>query len=155
VQKKQISIFKLAARDSQELSRMLFSGTPQYRKFFQPFSFSPEDLNARLSASRRDQYWGMRYEENLVGFFMLRGWDEGFERPSFGVYVAETLSNRGLAKLALQHALNWCRQKGVSAVMLKVHPENTGARRVYEEAGFDFIEICPETGHQILEKRLD
>jgi RimJ/RimL family protein N-acetyltransferase len=88
-----------------------------------------------------------------LAFFMLRGFDDGFERPSFGVYIAEAFANRGLAKLALQYALVWCRLNHVAAVMLKVHPENHYARRVYEQAGFRFTEVCPRTGHDILEKR--
>jgi RimJ/RimL family protein N-acetyltransferase len=84
---------------------------------------------------------------------MLRGWDEGFDRPSFGVYIAEEFSRRGLSKLALQYALSWCRLNDVSAVMTKVHPDNTSAQLVYEQAGFEFIGMCPEIGHRILEKR--
>lgn len=152
---KEIRIFKLAAHDSEELSRMLLLGRPEYRKYFHPFSFTPEALNACLSAAQQDRYWGIRCGKKLAGFFMLRGWDEGFDRPTFGVYIAEAFSHRGFSKLALQHALSWCRLNRVSVVMLKVHPENTHARRAYEQEGFDFLAMCPDTGHRVFEKRLD
>ncbi len=84
---------------------------------------------------------------------MLRGFDVGFERPSFGVYIAERFAGNGLATLAVQYALSWCRIHRISAVMLKVHPANQYARKVYEKAGFQFLEVCPQTGHDILEKR--
>jgi RimJ/RimL family protein N-acetyltransferase len=155
VQNRQISIFELAAHDSQELSQMLLCGRSGYGQYFHPFSFARDDLNANLSAAEQDRYWGIRCGETLAGFFMLRGWDEGFDRPSFGVYISESFSGRGLSKLALQYALSWCRLNGVSAVMLKVYPDNIHARRVYEQEGFEFLGICPETGHRILEKRLD
>jgi RimJ/RimL family protein N-acetyltransferase len=144
----------MAAHDSQELSRMLLSRESKgYGQHFYPFSFTPDALSARLSAARQDRYWGIRCGESLAGFFMLRGWDEGFDRPSFGVYIAEAFSRCGLSKLALQFALSWCRLNGVSAVMLKVHHDNTHVRRVYEQVGFEFTGMCPDTGHRILEKR--
>lgn len=152
---RQISIFELAAHHGEKLSRMLSSDRPEYGQYFHPFSFTPGSLNALLSAAQQDQYWGIRCGESLAGFFMLRGWDEGFDRPAFGVYIAEAFSHQGLSKLAFQYALSWCRLNNVEVVMLKVHPENTHARQVYEQEGFEFLGMCPETGHRILEKRLD
>ncbi len=84
---------------------------------------------------------------------MLRGFDDGYTRPSFGVYIAERYTQRGLATLALHHALSWCRWNQIPAVMLKVHPDNRYARQTYERAGFQIVEPCPRTGHLILEKR--
>jgi RimJ/RimL family protein N-acetyltransferase len=151
-----IVIFELTADHSGELSRMLLSGRPEYSQHFTPFSsYEADDLAKWLETAQRDRYWGIRCGEELAGFFMLRGFDEGYERPSFGVYIAKRFANRGLSKLALQYALSWCQLNKVSAVMLKVHPENTYARRVYEQAGFKFIEVCPETGHDMFEKRWD
>lgn len=152
---KEIKIFELAGHHGEELFRMLSSDRQEYGQYFHPFSFTPDALNMRLAATHQDRYWGIRCGRSLAGFFMLRGWDEGFDRPAFGVYIAEAFSHRGFSKLALQHALSWCRLNNVSVVILKVHPENTHARRVYEREGFEFLGMCPDTGHRILEKRLD
>lgn len=151
----EIMIFELTAHHSQELSRMLSSGRPEYGQYFHPFSCTADALGGRLSAARLDRYWGIRCGDRLAGFFMLRGWDKGYDRPAFGVYIAEEFADRGLSKLALQYSLTWCRLNDVSAVMIKVHPDNTHVRRVYEQAGFEFTGMCPDTGHRILEKRWD
>lgn len=132
---------------------MLLSGRPEYSQYFTPFSYDAEALAERLAAARLDRYWGIRMQEEMIGFFMLRGFDEGYERPSFGVYIAEPFANRGLATLALHYALSWCRLKGIPAVMLKVHSENQYGRRTYERAGFQFVGVCSHTGHDMMEKR--
>jgi RimJ/RimL family protein N-acetyltransferase len=84
---------------------------------------------------------------------MLRGFDGGHERPSFGVYVSERFANHGLGTLALQYVLSWCRLNKIASIMLKVHPENQHARHIYEQTGFEFTEVCSRTGHDVFEKR--
>ncbi len=152
----EIVISDLTADHSSELSQMLLSERPEYSQYFTPFSsYEASALARRLEAAQRDRYWGIRCGEELAGFFMLRGFDEGYERPSFGVYIAERFANHGLAKLAVQYALSWCRLNKIPAIMLKAHPENPYARRAYEQAGFKFIQVCPKTGHDMFEKRWD
>lgn len=151
----QVKIIKLNSQYSTELSQMVFADPPDYRQHFTPFSFEAKALNERLKAVQKDQYWGINYADKLVCFFMLRGFDEGYKRPSFGVYVAKPFTNKGLGKLAIQYALSWCRLNNITAVMLKVHPHNTYARHTYQQAGFKFLAVCSKTGHDIFEKQWD
>ena len=82
---------------------------------------------------------------------MLRGFDAGYERPAFGVYISKNFSNLRLSKFALEYSMCWCQLNSIKAMMLKVHPDNCFAKQTYENAGFKFIEICPSTGHHIME----
>ena len=148
----QPEIFELHPTDAVALSQLLCAARPDYIAHFHPFPFGKADIEARLG--HRDCYWGLRSGGTLAGFFMLRGFDEGYRRPSFGVFVAESFTGRGFARAALAHALNWCAENGIALVMLKVHPDNTRARRAYNEAGFESLGICPQTGHEICEKRI-
>lgn len=148
-----LTIFPLQPRDSAELAALLAAELPAYIEHFTPFAFDADSLAARFAAARRNRYWGIRVGEKLVGFFMLRGFDEGYARPAFGVYVASAFASRGLAKLALHFSLAWCRCNGIPAVMLKVAPDNVHARRIYAEAGFTDAGLCPRTGHQTMEFR--
>ena len=84
---------------------------------------------------------------------MLRGFDEGYQRPSFGVYIDQQYANKGLSKLALDYCISWCRLHDTPALMLKVHPDNLFAIRAYQKAGFGFVEVCPRTGHHLMEIR--
>jgi CMP-N-acetylneuraminic acid synthetase/RimJ/RimL family protein N-acetyltransferase len=148
------SIDPLEVNDAPELSRLILEDDPSYRTHFAPFPFDEPSILARLVSVVRDRFWAMRIGGILAGFFMLRGFDEGFERPSFGVYIGERYAGLHLASLALHYALAWCAVRDISAVMLKVHPNNTGARGIYESAGFSFEHVCPQTGHHILVKVL-
>lgn len=152
---KRLTISRLTCSGAPDLSKLLSTGRPEYSRYFTPFSTDEKSIAERLKNAKHDQYWGMRFGGRLVGFFMLRGFDEGYERPSFGVYVAERYSNLGLSKLALQYSLSWCRLNDIPSVMLKVHADNKYARRVYEQAGFKFIEKCPRSGYDVMEKRWD
>ncbi len=149
----ELKIAVLQVEQSAELSKMLLAERSEYGQYFQPFSYEAEALADRLAKAQYDKYWGIWCQDELAGFFMLRGFDKRYERPAFGVYVAEQFANCGLAKLAMQYALSWCRLNQIKAIILKVHPDNKNARHIYDQAGFTFIGVYDQNGHHILEKR--
>jgi len=146
-------ITRLTQEDAISLSQLLTSDEDGYRWFFTPFAFDAKSLEERLAAARKDRYWGLWFGSRLVGFFMMRGPDQGYERPSFGVYIASDYSGLGLSTLALRYCMGWCRLNNISRMMLKVHPDNRHARQAYERAGFTIIGRCEQTGHAIMEKK--
>ncbi len=150
----QIAIAPLRVEDADELSHVLLNEKPEYLRFFRPFSFDAASLRKRVGGIKRDQFWSIRYDGLLAGFFMLRGFDEGFTRPAFGVYVTKSFANRGLAKAALEHALAWCRENEIQEVMLKVAPENVAAQKVYERFGFEKTNVSPASGEDVMVKHL-
>lgn len=82
--------------------------------------------------------------EQMMGYVMLRGWDAGFEVPSFGVCVLPEFQNMGLAKLMLGAAIFVARTRGSSAIRLKVYPDNQVAVALYQKAGFVFAESAEQ-----------
>lgn len=149
-----VIITRLSPEDALSLSELLNRDDTHYEKYFFPFPKDKESLETRLRSAVKDRYWGLVFREILAGFFMLRGFDEGYNRPSFGVYIAKEFSNRGLLKLTLEYSTSWCRLNNINAIMLKVHPDNKHALECYKKAGFGFIESCPQTGHSVMEKQL-
>ena len=144
-------IKRLDADDSKDLSRLLGDSEDHYGQYFTPFPFEKEGLEKQLQEVKKDCYWGLWFAGKLVGIFMLRGFDEGYQKPSFGVFISKRFSNLGLSKVALDYAISWCQLNHVSDIMLKVHPDNTHAKRSYEKAGFLLTGECPTTGHDIME----
>lgn len=114
---------------------------------------SPRSLTWQSSRAKKDRYAGIWQGTELAGFYCLRGLDEGYQRPSFGIYVRSSCAGRGLARQALEDAYDWCRRNGYTRLMLKVYPENTAAYRVYSGQGFVEIGKSPDS-QLIMEKVL-
>lgn len=126
----------LAAADAPQLSRMLRAQSPAYVRFFTPFSFDPDTINGMLARQLEDVFMGIYLRDELAGFFMLRGWDEGYEAPSYGVLIDERFSGYGLTRLSLKMAKSICKLRRAPRLILKVHPDNLVAKTLFEEAGF-------------------
>jgi ribosomal-protein-alanine N-acetyltransferase len=79
---------------------------------------------------------GFFIDGNLVGFFMLRGWDAGYEIPSYGIVIDQDFTGYGFAKLSLEYSKTLCLLRGTKKIMLKVHVDNIRAEEIYKKAGF-------------------
>jgi ribosomal protein S18 acetylase RimI-like enzyme len=99
-------------------------------------------------AGRKDIYFAAFVEGRLAGYGMLRGWDEGYAIPSFGVAVGTAYRGLGLGRLLLRYAIETARGRGAQTMMLKVHLDNPSARHLYESEGFVFEEM-PDDPTQI------
>lgn len=103
----------------------------------------------------KDHYWGIYAANELAGIFMLRGFDEGFEIPSYGVLIAKEFSGRGLSRLSLQYSIAFCKLNNIKTIMLKVHPDNIIAKNIYENFGFEKVGTDKKNDNYIYNKKLD
>jgi RimJ/RimL family protein N-acetyltransferase len=130
------TIKPLQASDAPKLASMLCSQPVEYVRFFTPFDFDQATISNILDKRKQDVYMGMYWQNRLVGFFMLRGWDEGYEVPTYGVLVDEKFSGYGLTTASLRMAKTICKLCRSPRIMLKVHLSNSRAKRIFERAGF-------------------
>lgn len=144
-----LSIRALGAADAPELSAMLRAQRAEYARFFHPFGFDERAVESVLAKSERDVYSAIYLEGQLVVFFMLRGWDDGFDVPAFGVLVDEKHRGSGLEMLSLDVAKTICRLRGARRIMLKMHPENISTKAVARKIGFVFTREDGDTGNLI------
>ena len=121
---------------SKDLSHILRKEKSEYLEYFIPFNFDEETIRKILIKAKHDKYYGVFINNNIVGFYMLRGFDKGYEIPSYGVYISEKYSGLGLSKLTLQHAISFCKLNCIKKLMLKVHPQHKIAKNIYESFGF-------------------
>ena len=108
-------------------------------RHFHPHPFTPRQAR-RISeppVGSRDLYFLAVDDDQVIGYAMLRGWDEGYEVPSFGLCVLPARQGEGLGGRLLDYALQRARQRGSERVMLKVNNDNDPARRLYESRGFE------------------
>jgi L-amino acid N-acyltransferase YncA len=136
-----LTIRDLRADDAAGVASLLRAQPAEYARFFYAFSFDESDIERLLAGRERDVYAGLYWRGELVGFFMLRGWDAGYNVPSFGVLIDERQRGGAFMRLSLDAAKLICRMCGATRMMAKIHPDNVsprGARRL----GF------VQTGHE-------
>jgi RimJ/RimL family protein N-acetyltransferase len=130
---KSLSIRPLEPMDAAVVSAFMRSQPPEYLRFFYAFGSDEAATAEMLSASVMDVYSGVFWQENLIGVFFLRGWDAGYEIPSFGVLIDEKYRGGAFMRLTLDTAKLICRLSGAKQLMAKIHPDNVsprGARRL-------------------------
>lgn len=149
-----LEIRKLTVNQSEELANLLQSSEKEYTQYFIPFTFEIETISGILSKAIKDQFYGIYLDNSLAGFYMLRGFDDGFEIPSYGVWIAKEFSAKGISKLTLHHAITFCKTNNIKKLMLKVHPDNLIAKKIYENFGFTYEGIDKRIGHLIYFKSI-
>lgn len=153
-QKEPIAINRLMPADAIGLYEMFNAASPDYSRYFTPFDLSLPTIQTVLEKAKQDHFYGIRAGTALVGFFMLRGFDEGYKIPGFGVWISESCQGLGLSTLAIHFCCAVCRLNGVSELMLKVYPDNIKARHLYEKLGFTFKDIDVRNGNLVYFKEL-
>jgi len=111
-------------------------------RFFHPHPFTcelAEELCHRVVVCR-DRYYVACYQDHVIAYMMLRGWDEGYTVPSFGVCNHPALRDVGLGQALLTHAVEESRSDGAPQLRLTVFKSNERAVHVYRKFGFVFHE---------------
>jgi RimJ/RimL family protein N-acetyltransferase len=150
---KDFNIRPLRVEDAAALSALLRAQPPEYARFFYAFGSGEEEIARILAAREKDVYSGVFWRGELAAVFMLRGWDAGYEVPSFGVLVDVKHRGRAFMRISLDAAKLICRLSGATRLMAKIHPENVsprGARRL----GFVQTGVEPETGNVVYHMEL-
>ncbi len=107
-------------------------------QFFHPHPFTSEEAHRLCHRDGNDLYYVAIIDAEVVGYGMLRGWEEGYEVPSLGIAIAPEARGTGLGK-AFMHFLHAASaMRGAPTVRLKVYPQNTTARTMYENLGYRF-----------------
>lgn len=121
---------------------------PEYSHFFYAFGADETKIAQMLEKTKLDVYSGVFWNDELLGIFMLRGWDDDYEIPSFGVLIDEKHKGGTLMRLTLDAAKLICRMSGAKKMMAKIHPDNVsprGARRL----GFNQVGVEEKSGNVI------
>jgi len=149
----EIGMREMTAADARAIWDMIKAEPADYVNAFTPFQ-TLDQMLCSLTEAVADVYRCLTLDGSLVGYFMLRGLDQRFARPSFGIYVSSRAQGRGIARYALDSAAALCGSRGIEAIFLNVSETNHRARSVYERNGFQHIGRNPENGNLMMERRL-
>jgi GNAT superfamily N-acetyltransferase len=108
---------------------------PDGIKKFHPHPFSGAAAAKTVSYHGKDMYLATIENEEIIAYGMLRGWDEGFERPSLGVIVRPDKRNQGYGTKMIKKLVEVATQRKAPAVIFKIHKTNE-AVNLFERLGF-------------------
>lgn len=132
------SFGELGPADAGPLTKLFErNDVPEVTATFDPFPLDAATARAIAEEPRRDRYYGARSPSGtLLGMSMLRGWDEGYEVPSFGVFVDRGHQGRGIGAALLDRTIAEARGLGAPSVRLSVYAGHDRAERLYRSRGF-------------------
>lgn len=150
---------ELSDADEDALARFLVrNDVPAVTASFTPFPMTAATAATLLSERREDRYYGaFARPAEIVALSMLRGWDEGFVVPSFGIAVDARWHGRGVGTRMTAWTVEQARAVGAPSVRLTVYDDNPTAQRIYARLGFAELERRPgaEGGHASIVMLLD
>ena len=136
--KKIPKIEKITKKDTSILSRLLFNEDKKYVEYFSPFN-NKEHFMETILSSVNDSFYSIKLEKNIIGYISLRGLDEGYDNPRFGIFILKKYSQKGYGYTASKLVLDLCRgEDKFKYVDLKVNPKNKNAIALYTSLGFHF-----------------
>lgn len=97
------------------------------------------ELCGKLPAIK-DRYFALFVGDRVTGYAMLRGWDEGYKVPSFGICVHPTLQNAGVGHVLTTFGIDESRRAGAEKMRLTVYKRNERAAHLYAKYGFVFTD---------------
>ena len=134
------TIRQIRCDDYEELARFFNDNNrPEITSRFHPFPLTAETAHRLACTTYLDHYYITVINEQIVGLCMLRGWDEGFEVPTFGVLTDHWFNGLGLGRQMTQFAIAKATKLGCRAIRLSVYASNVRAILLYESLGFKEI----------------
>lgn len=108
---------------------------------FHPHERSWAALRDIINNSIKDYYCIYEYETHIMGYAMLRGWDDGFDIPSLGILIDENWRGQGHSKTLMQHLEQTASDANAKKIRLTVFKENPKAISLYNSIGYDLTEL--------------
>ena len=132
-----VSIREIVPEDFEALRRFVEENdVPAVVRTFNPFPMNAETARRIACAPRLDRYYGAFLDGRVVALSMLRGWDEGYSVPSFGIMVDHRLHGMGIGARVLDETVGEAVRLGCRRVRLSVFASNRRAVGLYLSRGF-------------------
>lgn len=144
--KKQFTLTIRPVRDTDyEALSGLFeeNNIPEVVRHFNPFPLTRQTAYKIANTSQLDRYYVALWNGRIVGLCMLRGWDDGFEIPSFGIFVDYRYHGLGVGRQMTEFGIAETQRLDCHAVRLSVYASNTRAVNLYISLGFKEISREP------------
>jgi ribosomal protein S18 acetylase RimI-like enzyme len=107
-------------------------------RWFHPHPLTASTASQLAHYSGLDLYYVMVDAGRVLGYGLLRGWDQGLEVPSLGIALIPEARGYGMGRTFMHFLHAAARRKGARRLRLKVYPENRSALALYRGMGYRF-----------------
>ena len=108
-------------------------------KYFHPHPMTKDyALHLCEQYAGKDMYFVTQVDCKIIGYGMLRGWDEGYVVPSLAIAISPHYRGIGLGEGFMHFLHVAARLNGAKKIRLKVYPDNTAAHNLYLKLGYIF-----------------
>ncbi len=111
---------------------------------FSPHDFNEETAKKICNYDGKDEYYFLLHEGKVIGYGMLRGWDEGYDIPSLGICIDPDFSGKGLGLTLMYHLISCSKLRAAKKIILKVKKNNLAAIALYKKVGFKLLDLNSE-----------
>lgn len=134
----------IAPRHTQALIALFErNAVPAIEDTFDPFPLTAEQARAIASRTGSNLYYALLIDGKMAAFSMLRGFDEGYEVPSFGIFVDRHHQMEGLGRRLTCWTIEQAWSLDCPAIRLSVYAHNEAAKRLYDSLGFIEVQRSP------------
>lgn len=123
--------------------------------FFSPHPADAETIGQLARYNGKDLYCLLVEEEKILGYGLLRGWDEGYQIPGLGIAIHPSARGSGLGKVLMNFLHVSAFRRGASKVRLRVLESNEKAIGLYKSLGYVFEEDVKQAGYLVGYKSLE
>lgn len=124
-------------------------------KFFSPHPTDRDSISSIATVSGMDMYYLLIDQEKVLGYGLLRGWDEGYKIPSLGLAIHPSLRGKGFGRMLMDFLHILASHRGADKVRLRVHAGNEKALKLYKALGYTFAVDDMQQGFLIGFKNLE
>lgn len=110
-------------------------------KYFHPHPLTKKEAFNIVNYKGKDIYRVMTDANKIIGYGILRGWDEGYEVPFLGIAISPRKRGRGAGKLLIRFLHDVARNKKAQIIRLKVYKDNEVAIKIYKSFGYRFEQL--------------
>lgn len=137
-----MKIKKIESKDKNKLIKFFedLENNSIIKEFFHPHPFNKSYAEKISGYKGKDFYFIALDKINIIGYAMLRGWDDGYEIPSFGICIHPDSQGRGVGRKMTEYAIDYCKKKKSPKLMLKVYKNNNAAYKLYKGLNFYFTD---------------
>lgn len=114
--------------------------------FFSPHPTDDDTIRRIAHLDGRDMYYLLVEEGRVLGYGMLRGWDEGYQIPSLGLAIHPSARGQGMGRMFMDFLHLLAARRGAGKVRLRVRANNEKAISLYKSLGYAFEEDAGQAG---------